>query len=77
MKNSSRLFAEIDEKAQPFEQRMALIVGLGENPLVEGEPGKLAIDEASRGMGGDGKAFRWLRADAHANLPAKLKQPIL
>ena len=56
---------------------MALIVGLGENPLVEGEPGKLAIDEASRGMGGDGKAFRWLRADAHANLPAKLKQPIL
>ena len=36
------------QKAQPLEQRMARIVGLGEHPLVEGEPGQLAIDEAGR-----------------------------
>ncbi len=34
------------QEAQPFEQRMARIVGLGEDALVEGEPRQLAIDEA-------------------------------
>ena len=34
------------QEAQPLEQRMPLVVGLGENPLVKGEPGQLAVDEA-------------------------------
>ena len=38
------------QKAQPFEQRMAEVVGFGENALVEGEPGEFSIDEASVAM---------------------------
>ncbi len=33
------------QEAQPLQQRIARIVGLGQHALVEGEPGQLAIDE--------------------------------
>src|SRR5439155_1865475 len=32
----------------PFQERVAQIVGLGEDALVEGEPGQFAVDEARR-----------------------------
>src|SRR5262249_14309191 len=35
------------QEAQPFQERMALVVGLRQHPLVEGKPRELAIDEAS------------------------------
>ena len=34
------------QEAHPLEQRMVDVVGLLEHPLVEGEPGELAVDEA-------------------------------
>ena len=39
------------QEAQPLQQRMARIVGLGQHPLVEGEPRQLAVDEARRRSG--------------------------
>ena len=36
------------QEAQPLEQRMAPVFGLGQHPLVEGQPRQLAIDEARR-----------------------------
>ena len=50
------------QEAQPLQQRMARVAGLLEHPLVEGEPGQLAIDEASRAVGCYFEAralFRW------------------
>ena len=42
------------QEAQPLEQRMARVVGLGEHALVEGQPGQLAIDEPLRRASIDG-----------------------
>jgi hypothetical protein len=36
------------QKAQPLQQRMARAVRFGEDPLVEGEPGELPVDETRR-----------------------------
>jgi len=41
---------------------VAQIIGLGKDPLVEGEPGELAIDEAGLGMGVGRLDFDRLRA---------------
>ena len=57
------------QKAQPLEQRMTQIVGLGEHPLVEGEPGELAIDKACLGMEIDRLDLDRLRAGAHYRSP--------
>jgi len=47
------------QKAQPLEQRMRRVGRLLENPLVEGEPGELAIEEMlrSNGQGGRGRCL--------------------
>ncbi len=38
------------QEAEPLQQRVARAVGLGQDTLVEGEPGELAIDEPRRRM---------------------------
>ena len=37
------------QEAQPLEQRMAAVVGLFQHPLVERQPGQLAVDETTLG----------------------------
>ena len=48
------------QEAQAFEQRMALVLRLFHHPLIEVEPGQLAIEIAARPEGGDagGRAIR-------------------
>jgi len=77
MKNSSRLFAEIDKKTQSFEQRMMPVVGLGQHPFVEGEPGELSVDKPRARLEGGGTAFDRLRTGVHSALPEKLMRPML
>ena len=41
------------QEAQALEQRMALVLGFLQHPLIELEPGQLAIEKAARSKGGD------------------------
>ena len=41
------------QEAQALEQRMALVLGLLQHPLIELKPGQLAIEKAARSEGGD------------------------
>ena len=45
MKNSSRLLAKIARNRRPLEQRQAVVLGQLEDPLVEAQPGELAVEE--------------------------------
>ena len=65
------------QEAQPFEQRMAQVVGLGENALVEGEPGELPVDEACLGMEIDRLDLDWPRAGSHWRSPGGCSTRIL
>ena len=56
------------QKAQALQQRMAQIVGLGQDALIEGEPGQFPIDEAGRGTGVEGLDLDRLDAGVHPGL---------
>ena len=60
------------QKAQPFQQRMARVLGLGQNALVERQPGQLAVDKARRRRRVAGPDIDDLRALAHRNPPPPL-----
>src|SRR5215831_7326381 len=56
---------------------MAQVVGLGENALVEGEPGELPIDEACLGMEVDRLDLDRPRTGSHVVSPDACSQRIL
>src|SRR5215472_13513673 len=56
---------------------MAQVVGLGENTLVEGEPGELPIDEACLGMEVDRLDLGRPRTGSHVVTPDGYSQRIL
>src|SRR5215470_8172829 len=57
------------QEAQPFEERVTPIVGLGKHPLIKCEPGKLAIYKACVGMKIDRSDLDGLGAGAHCRSP--------
>ena len=57
------------QEAQPLEQRMPLVLGLGEHPLVEGQPGQLAVDKARRRSGSPGSRMSTTCADVRHAAP--------
>ena len=65
------------QETQPFEERMVQVIRFGEDPLVEGKPGELAIDEACLGMEVDRPDLDRLRAGAHYCSPVGAKTGLL
>ncbi len=65
------------QETEPFEQRMAQVVSLGENTLVEGEPGELPIDKASFGLEVDRLYLDWIGTGSHFRSPTACSRRIL
>jgi len=66
MQNSSRLEAEIDKKTHTFEQGVARVSRLFQNPRVKGQPRHFAVNEAFARwqiLGQRGRSGRAARGD--------------